>query len=183
MWLTQRRFYGFRFQRTRIESHRKILKAGKIPFIVGGTAFYVDALLKDLSLPEVPPNKKLRAELAKQSAEQLFSRLLTLDPRRARTIDPKNKRRLVRALEIIKATGKVPTLNTKYEKLDTKYDILWLGLKSKNLEKTIKARLDKRLRQGMVREVKKLLSQGVSKKRLGDLGLEYRWLSRYLNNG
>lgn len=160
----------------------KILKAGKIPFIVGGTAFYVDALLKDIPLPQVPPNKKMRAQFDKLTVELLFEKLKKLDPERARTIDPKNKRRLIRALEIIEATGKVPTLSTKYEKLDTQYDILWLGLKPKNLEKIIKERLDKRLRQGMIKEVKKLLSKGVSKKRLGDLGLEYRWLSRYLNN-
>ena len=157
-----------------------IASRNKVPFVVGGTGFYVDALIYDLVLPEVPPNKKLRAHLDRLGTELLFEKLKKLDPRRAKTIDPKNKRRLVRALEIIEAKGKVPTLNTKYEKLDTKYDILWLGLKPKKLEKRIKERLDKRLKQGMIKEVKRLLSRGVSKKRLNDFGLEYRQISEYL---
>ena len=93
-------------------------------------------------------------------------------------IDPKNKRRLIRALEIIKTTGKpVPSLQT-YEK----YDILYLGVSwpKKVLEKRIKLRLEKRLKQGMVKEVKNLLARGVSKKRLYDFGLEYRWLGEYI---
>ncbi|MDP3799937.1 MAG: hypothetical protein Q8Q90_00760, partial [bacterium] len=100
---------------------------------------------------------------------------------RAKTIDRYNKVRLIRALEIIDSIGKVPALNTKYETLNTKYDVLWLGLKPKNLEKRIKERLNKRLGQGMIKEVKKLLARGVSKKRLNDFGLEYRWVSKWLN--
>lgn len=160
---------------------KDILDKNKIPFIVGGTGFYIDALVRNIDVPKIPPNKKLRAELAKQSAEQLFSRLSVLDPRRTRIIDPKNKRRLIRALEIIEAMGKVPALNTKYETLGAKYNTLWLGLKPKNLERKIKSRLETRLKQGMVKEVKSLLARGVSKKRLYDFGLEYRWVSEYLS--
>ena len=158
-----------------------IVSHNKLPFIVGGTGFYIDALVRDVVLPEVPPNQKLRAELAKQSAEQLFSKLLALDSRRAKTVDAKNKVRLIRALEIILTTNEsVPALNTNYGIRDTKYDVLWLGLKPKNLEKIIESRLEKRLRQGMVSEVRNLLSSGVSKRRLHDLGLEYRWIEKYL---
>ena len=158
---------------------KEILSKEKVPFIVGGTGFYVDALIKDISLPEVLPNKKLRAELAKQTAERLFSSLLDLDPRRAKTIDPKNKVRLIRALEIIKTTGKSVPLVKEFPK----YDVLYLGINPpKNiLEKRIKLRLEKRLKQGMVKEVKNLLAQGVSKKRLHDFGLEYRWINEYLS--
>ena len=158
-----------------------ITSRNKVPFVVGGTGFYVDALTRDIPLPDIPPNKKLRAQFDKLTTKKLFEKLRRLDPRRAKTIDPKNKRRLIRALEIIEATGKVPKLNTKYETLDTEYDILWLGLKPKSLEKRIRSRLEKRLRQGMVKEVNNLLKKGVSKKRLHDFGLEYRWVSRYLN--
>ncbi len=159
---------------------KEILNKNKIPFIVGGTGFYIDALVKNLSLPEVPPDKKFRARFDKLTAEHLFKMLRKLDPQRAKTIDPKNKRRLIRALEIIASMGKVPTLNTKYEIHDTKYDILWVGLNPKNLDKIIKTRLEKRLKQGMIKEVKNLLRSGLSKKRLHDFGLEYRWLGEYL---
>lgn len=156
-----------------------IINRAKIPIIVGGTGFYIDILLGRMSVAEVPPNQKLRAKLEKHSAEQLFKRLKKLDPQRAKTIESKNKRRLIRALEIVITTGKpVPKSNTKQ---NTKYSILWLGLRPQNLETRIKKRLDARLKQGMVKEVKNLLKSGVGKKRLYDFGLEYRWLARYLN--
>ncbi|MEX2090842.1 MAG: tRNA (adenosine(37)-N6)-dimethylallyltransferase MiaA [Candidatus Paceibacterota bacterium] len=161
---------------------KEIFSKNKIPIIVGGTGFYIDVLLDRMPIAKVPPNKKLRAQFEKLTVELLFEKLKKLDPQRAKTIDPKNKRRLIRALEIIETTGKVPTLNTKYEKHDTKYNILWLGLKPKNLEKRIEERLGKRLKQRMVREVKKLQKEGVSWKRLDDFGLEYRWISRWLKN-
>ncbi len=155
---------------------KNILSKNKVPFVVGGTGFYVDALVKDLALPEVPPNKKLRLKLEKKSAEQLFKQLSTLDLQRVKTIDRHNKRRLIRALEILKATGKpIPKLVSSI-----KYQVLWLGLKPKNLEKRIKLRLEKRLKQGMIKEVINLNKQGVGLKRLDNLGLEYRWISRYL---
>ncbi len=157
----------------------EIFAKEKIPFIVGGTGFYIDALLKNLNLPEVPANKKLRERFDKLTAEHLFKMLRKLDPKRAKTIDPRNKRRLIRALEIIKMTGRpIPELVSS-----TKYQVLWLGINpSKKIpEKRIKSRLEKRLKQGMIKEVKNLLESGVSKKRLYDFGLEYRWLEEYLS--
>ena len=166
------------FKKLGEKSIKNILSKNRIPFIVGGTGFYIDALVKDFGLPEVPPDKKLRLKLEKITSENLYKKLKRLDPHRARTIDSKNKRRLIRALEIIKNTGKpVPKLVSSI-----KYQVLWLGLKPKNLEKMIKLRLDKRLKQGMVKEVKNLLRSGVSRKRLYDLGLEYRWISEYLSD-
>lgn len=175
-----------------------ILNRGKIPIIVGGAGFYIDVLLGRVPIAEVPPNPKLRAKLEKQTTEQLYSRLLTLDPQRAKTIDPKNKRRLIRALEISTKKNNLTRLkqkrvlhpmhdrdiNTdlqKYQTRDMEYKILWLGLKPENLKRKIKKRLEERLKRGMVKEVKNLLKSGVDKKRLYDLGLEYRWVSRYLN--
>lgn len=149
----------------------------KVPFIIGGTGFYIDVLVKDMNLPEVPPDKKLRAQLDKLTIESLFRELKKLDPERAETIDKHNKRRLIRALEIIKTTSKpVPKLVSSI-----KYQVLWIGLKPKSIEKRIKSRLEKRLKQGMIKEVKGLLLSGVSKKRLHDFGLEYRWVSKYLS--
>ncbi len=155
---------------------KKILNKNKIPFIIGGTGFYIDALVKDFTLPEVPANKKLRSKLDKMTVKNLYKELKNLDQNRARTIDPKNKRRLIRALEILKATRKpIPKLVS-----NVKYKVLWVGLRSKNLEKRIKLRLEKRLKQGIVKEVKNLLARGISKKRLYDFGLEYRWISEFL---
>jgi len=159
---------------------KEILGKNKIPIIVGGTGLYIDTLVYNLNFPQVPPNQLLRLSLNRLTAEQLFYKLKNLDLQRAKTIDHHNKRRLIRALEIIDSIGKVPTLNTKYYIENTKYDVLWLGLKPKNLENKIKLRLNKRLKKGMIKEIKDLLESGVSKKRLHDLGLEYRQISEYL---
>ncbi|MBI4158018.1 MAG: tRNA (adenosine(37)-N6)-dimethylallyltransferase MiaA [Candidatus Yanofskybacteria bacterium] len=168
------------FKKLGKEAVKEILVKNKIPIIVGGTGFYIDVLLGRMSIAEVPPNKKLRVKLGKLSAEQLFKRLQKLDPERAKTIDPKNKRRLIRALEIVITTGK-PIPKT-YNLKPITYNILWLGINpgKEKLTIKIKKRLDERLKQGMAKEVKNLRKQGVSWKRLDDFGLEYRWISRYL---
>ena len=80
-----------------------ISSKGKLPIIVGGTGFYIDALVGRIALPNVPMNPKLRKRLEKMTAEQLFVLLKKRDSRRAKTIDRHNKRRLVRALEIASA--------------------------------------------------------------------------------
>lgn len=155
----------------------EIVSHNKLPIIVGGTGFYIDALVRDMALPEVPPNKKLRAQFDKLTAKKLYKKLKKLDPRRAKTIDAKNKRRLIRALEIIITTSKpVP----RYTFHAPSFKILWLGIRPKDLNIKIKKRLDARLKQGMVSEVKNLIKKGVSKKRLYDFGLEYRWVAKYL---
>lgn len=168
------------FKKLGEKSVKNILNKHKTPFIVGGTGFYIDALVKDSSIPEVPPNKKLRIKLEKISAENLYEELKKLDPKRADTIDRHNKRRLIRALEIIKATGK-PVPVTKES---PKYEVLYIGINPPKeiLNKKITLRLKSRLKQGMVREVKNLLNSGVSKKRLHDFGLEYRWVGDFLDN-
>ena len=180
----KRTFTVAQFQKLGEKALRDILRRGKVPIICGGTGFYIDALLTGALLPEVKPNPKLRIKLYKLSTLQLFTQLKTLDPARATSIDPHNKRRLVRALEIILATGKpVPKPSVQ----DSKYDVLKIGIRTEKeaLNKKIAKRLRARLRQGLVSEVKKLHSPpitaaGVSWKRLDELGLEYRYVSRYI---
>ncbi|MEK7125179.1 MAG: tRNA (adenosine(37)-N6)-dimethylallyltransferase MiaA [Patescibacteria group bacterium] len=156
-----------------------IQKRSKLPIIVGGTGLYIDALLNRVSWPEVPPNKKLRAKLAKQSTEQLFKQLQKLDPRRAKSIDPHNKHRLIRALEIVVGTGKPVPVPLKGASAS---NVTWIGINpgKEELARNIEKRLTARLGQGMLNEVRKLHRSGVSWKRLGGFGLEYRWIARYL---
>lgn len=153
---------------------------GRVPIIVGGTGFWIDALLSGTSIPTVPPNPLLRKKLEKQKTAALFARLQRLDPRRAKVIDRHNPVRLIRALEIVLTTRQpVPTLTTTQ-----RYDVLWLGLRQPNvqLRRAIHARLERRLRAGMVAEVRRLLQHGVPARRLLDLGLEYRFVTRYLRH-
>jgi len=158
---------------------KNILDRNKVPFLVGGTPFYIYSVADDLSFPEVAPNPKLRAQLEKKTTAQLLSMLKKLDPRRAETIEQQNPHRLIRAIEIVKATGQPVPLITKKK---SPYSLLILGLNPGNekLFKLIDNRIEKRLKAGMVKEVKKLLKSGVTYKRLFEMGLEYRFVSEHL---
>lgn len=165
------------FQKLGKRAISDILKREKTPIICGGTGFYIDALVYESTFPSVPPNKKLRAQLEKESTEVLFALLQEKDPERAESIDSKNKVRLIRALEIVEAIGKVPTT-----KKESPYDIKWIGLDfpDDTLKERIHIRLLKRLKGGMIKEVENLHTQGLSWKRMRELGLEYRYLADYL---
>ena len=81
----------------------EIWQRGKVPFIVGGTGFYIDVLLGNRQTAGIAPNYALRAKLEEMSCDKLFEKLKKLDPERAEVVDKHNKRRLVRAIEIAKA--------------------------------------------------------------------------------
>ena len=166
------------FQRDARKAIRTIQQRGKLPILCGGTGFWIEAVLSDMALPQVKPDARLRVKLARLTAAQLYMRLKKLDSVRARSIDRHNSVRLIRALEIVMTTRKPvpPLIGTSH------YNALIIGIRvpKKTLQKRIDTRLTKRLKQGMVAEVKRLLTQGVPAKRLIDLGLEYRYVTRCL---
>jgi len=155
----------------------RLVRHHKLPILCGGTGFYVETITKGIVLPNVTPDPALRTTLGKKSPATLHALLSKLDPARARTIDRHNPRRLIRAIEIAKALGKVPKAKSV-----SRYDVLQIGLmpEPRKLRKKIRARLLARLRQGMVAEVRRLRSQGLSWKRMEELGLEYRYIARFL---
>ena len=150
------------------EALTMIYHSNHLPIVVGGTGFYIDALAGKISLPNVPPNKLLRKKLNKFSKEKLFKMLKKKDPRRARSIDRNNKVRLVRALEIVDALGKVPKITNNRQ--PTTYSFIYIGLKPKDLNKRIEKRVKKMFKDGLSKEIKKLK---LSDKRLKELGFEY----------
>ena len=156
-----------------------ISSRGKLPIICGGTGFYIDILTSGSVLPDVPPNKKLRENIGKKSAGEIFEILKKLDPKRAENIDKNNIVRLIRAIEIAKALGAVPPLVTNTE---NKYQTLFIGIKidKEKLKVKILKRLNSRLEQGMIDEAKKLHIAGLSWRRMHELGLEYRYLAQLL---
>lgn len=157
----------------------EIIARGHIPILCGGTGFYIDSVTKNIILPDVKPNIKLRKRLETYSLERLQKTLLKLDQKRFVTIDLMNRVRLIRAIEIAKELGKVPKIKSKHL-----YDVLTLGILSQPeiLKQRINLRLAKRIKAGMINEVKKLHAQGLSWKRLESLGLEYRFVSLFLQN-
>jgi tRNA dimethylallyltransferase len=171
-----------RFQREALAVIADIQSRGKLPIICGGTGQYIDAILDDVSLPDVDPNPELRASLSKLSNEELFAKLTELDPRRAATIEPENPHRLIRAIEIATALGAVP------ERSDAapRFNALVIGCRfadTENYRARIRARIIERIDAGMFEEAERLQSKGVSLDRMRALGLEYRYLADWLAAG
>ncbi len=165
------------FQEKAREKMRSIFSRGNLPILCGGTGLYIDAIMFDTDFPTVPPNPTLRAALEQKSTIELFEELQQSDPKRAHTIDPHNKMRLVRALEIIHSLGTVPSLDTR-----TPYNqTLWIGLTlpKEVLQKNIRERMEKRI-PALFDEIKKLHTNGISWERLDSFGLEYRYGAQYV---
>lgn len=155
-----------------------IIAGGKRPFLVGGTGLYISAVVEGYELVDVPPNESLRAELEPLPLGELVERLERADPEAARRVDRGNRRRLIRALEIAGA-GRG---HAAARKSLPRYECLQLGLtwpREAQVER-IEKRLQARLAQGMIEEVAQLRAEGVSDVRLEKLGLEYRYISRFL---
>lgn len=173
------------FQKQARHAISAVLRRHHLPIIAGGAGFYIDALLNANPLPKVKPNLRLRASLSKKSAAALFRLLKKLDPARAQTIDAKNKHRLIRALEIIKSTGRpVPPL-TPPTGGQTAYPALKIGLRPSppQLKKLIIARTRSMLRRGLIKEVSDLrLKQKLSWIKIAGFGLIYRETALFLQN-
>lgn len=150
---------------------------GKLPIICGGTAFYIDTLLGDMRPAPVPPNLELRKNLKNETTGALFKKLQVSDPARAEKIDAKNRHRLIRAIEIAAALGKTP----QQQKI-VLYDALKIGIRlpPEQLRGQIKTRLAVRMKKGMAAEARRLHENGLSWARMDALGLEYRFLARFL---
>lgn len=152
----------------------------KLPFLVGGTALYLYAIIDNWLIPEVPPNKKLRARLEKQSAEKLYRQLLKKDPATQEFVDPQNKRRIIRALEVIAATGR--PFSQQRKRGEPLFNILLMAVKRSDTEikKTIFQRTKQMLKVGLINEVKKLLRQGYSSRSPALSGIHYKEIISYL---
>jgi len=159
------------------ESLNDILTRKKVPVVVGGTGFYIDALLGNISLPNVPADPSLRFQLSGFSLEELNAELQNLDPERTKTIDTKNPVRLIRAIEIARALGATPQSAP-----EAPYNVLYIGLTLPltQLQEKIRTRLLARLELGMLDEAIRLHAHGLSWERMENLGLEYRYMARHL---
>jgi tRNA dimethylallyltransferase len=166
------------YQRAAYTTIDSILGAGKRPLLVGGTGLYLSAIVEGYELVDVPPNDALRSELEGLPLPQLAERLEKSDPDAASRVDKSNRRRLIRAIEIA-AAGRA---HAAAHKRSPRYRCLQLGLTwpREILEQRIEKRLQERLANGMIDEVTGLRSRGVSDLRLDKLGLEYRYITRYL---
>lgn len=176
----KRTFTVVQYKKLAEKAIKKIKKRNKIPILCGGTGFYIQTIVDGITIPEVKPDWKLRKNLEKKSNKELFEMLKKLDATRAKNIDAKNPRRLVRAIEVFLKTKK-PIRKIKKSQ---DYDVLMIGIKKEKdeLKKLTDIRLKKWLKQGLITEIKKLKKSGLSWKKIENFGLEYFWIAKYLQN-
>lgn len=167
-----------RFVEDADESIAHIMSNGKLPIVAGGTFFYIDMLLRKITAPEVTPDIALRKELEGKDIETLYAELEQKDPERASAVDSKNKRRIMRALEILHVLPSVPKLPPQ----ENPYETLIIGIEidKKVLRTRLRTRAENALKKGLIEETQKLLHEGVSEKRLSEIGLEYRLVLEFL---
>lgn len=188
----KRTFTVSQYQKLAKKTLADIIKRDKLPIICGGTGLYIDALIYDYQLPKVPPNQKLRKQLERKTTEELFERLKKLDSRRTENIDKNNRRRLIRALEIVLTTKKpIPIFNIFHDTtscgsaiIKTPYDTLKIGinLPKEKLQKKITKRIKQMLKNGLLNEIKKLRREKISWNKIYSFGFEYKYPALFLQN-
>ncbi len=157
-----------------------IFARGKLPLLVGGTGLYIRAVVEGYKIPRVPPNPARRAELEQMPAPELYARLQELDPEIAQTILPNNTRRIIRALEVIAATGaKMSAQQTRHP---PPFPVAQIGLSLPRplLYARVDARINKMIEQGLVDEVRGLVARGYAFTLPSMTGLGYREIGAYL---
>lgn len=168
------------FQRDAIAAVTAILARERQPFLVGGSAHYIQTVVDHFDMPHIPPQPELRAELQARPLGELLAQLETLDPQCAASIDKNNPRRVIRALEVCLVSGR--PFSAQRRVAAPLFDCLLLGIcwERELLYRRIDRRIDERVQQGLIQEAQGLLASGVSHERLDALGLEYRFVSRLL---
>ncbi|MFA6522626.1 MAG: tRNA (adenosine(37)-N6)-dimethylallyltransferase MiaA [Patescibacteria group bacterium] len=150
------------FKKYAEEKIEEIVARGHVPFLVGGIGLFIQAVIEDLSLTNVPPNPELRATLEALSIEELSSRINAFDKNACAQLDLKNRRRLIRALEILEGSKGQKFLSRTLKSVQTKgegkYDVLQIGVQVDRaiLNERINLRVDAMIAHGLVGEVRAL---------------------------
>ena len=152
-----------------------------VPFVVGGTGLYISSLVDNLSIPRIAPNNTLRKSLEEKTHEQLLQLLENLDVAAVKTIDKKNKRRIIRALEVCILTGE--PFSAQKKKGKPVFDFLQIGISvpRETLYHRINTRIDGMVEQGLVDEIKDLLRQKYSWQLPSMSGIGYRQFADYFS--
>ena len=172
------------YQASAYEKINDIHSRGKLPMLVGGTGQYARSVLEGWGVPEVPPDPVIRSELEafadEHGPELLHTRLASVDPVAATAIDYRNIRRVVRALEVHAVTGK--PISTLQKLSPPPYRILWIGLTLPRplLYDRVDRRIDAMLEEGLVDEVKRLITDGYAWNLPSMTSLGYGQISSYL---
>ena len=162
------------FQRMAYDAIDGIVARGRLPFLVGGTGLYVASVTEGYVMSDSPPDLEYRAYLETFETPRLYGMLVAAVP--DTDVEPKNRNRVMRLLEKLHAgDDHVPHSAPRYDCL--KLGVSW---DRETLRRRIDERLERRLDQGMIEEVRGLIDRGVSLEFLMKLGLEYRYIAQYL---
>ncbi len=167
-----------------IEALKAIQQKGKLPLLVGGSGLYVWSLVEGWKIPQVPPDQKLRRRLEaraeQEGSQSLYQELQDIDPMTAAKINPRNTRRIIRALEIYHTTGQPPS--QLQHKEAPGFPILLIGLTRERSElyRRIDWRVDKMIQMGLVEEVEQLLKKGYSPSLPSMSGIGYKQIGQFL---
>ncbi len=167
----------YEYQQDFSKAYKEIKERGNIPILCGGSGLYIDAVTKGYSLPSVPQDIQLREELEKETTEELIKRLASLKPLHNST-DYDTRKRLIRALEIAIYESEHPVDHSMTMPKRTYFIGTLVSRDERNAR--IDRRLDARLEEGMVEEVKNLLDSGIQAEDLIYYGLEYKFVTLYL---
>lgn len=175
------------FQKLAKEALGGIYERGHIPVIVGGTGFYIQALLYDIDFAEHDGENEIRAELEElaraKGAEYLHHRLREIDPESAEAIHQNNVKRVIRAIEFYRQTGtKISVHNEQEREKQSPYHFLYYVLNTdrKVLYERIDQRVDQMIERGLVDEVKRLKAEGCTREMVSMQGLGYKEILDYL---
>jgi tRNA dimethylallyltransferase len=168
------------YQRRAYAAIDAIQQRGRLPLLVGGTGQYVKAVVEGWGIPKVPPQPALRRRLESLGGAELARWLQQLDPEAAARIDPRNVRRVVRALEVTLVSGRA--ISELQRKKPPPYDIVTIGLtcEREQLYRRIDERVDQMMAAGLLQEVRALWAAGYSRRLPALSGLGYRQLWAYL---
>ena len=181
-------FNVVRFQQMAKEAAERIWEKGKIPLVVGGTGFYIQALLYDIDFTENDGDESYRRQLERKAsdeegASELYEILKTVDPKAAQEIHPRNIKRIIRALEFYHQTGKkISEHNETQRQKESPYNYAYFVLTDERsrLYERIDRRVDLMMEQGLLDEVRYLKERGVRKDSTAMQGLGYKELYAYL---
>jgi tRNA dimethylallyltransferase len=173
-------FNLFEFQKRFYKIFSEIRNKGNLPILVGGTGLYLQAVLSGYKMPQAPPEPELRKDLDQKSTEELKEIFFAFKPQLHNKTDLEDKQRLIRAIEIERARNLITSKQDENPKIDAA--IFGISWERSVLRKRITSRLEERLKHGMIEEVQRLHASGLSWRRLDSFGLEYRYISLYLQN-
>ncbi len=182
-------FHVVLFQQMAKQAIQKIYEKGKIPILVGGTGFYIQAVLYDIDFSENEKDTSYREELEKlaqtKGAEYLHDRLREVDEKSAQDIHANNVKRVIRALEYFHQTGeKISEHNEEQRKKVSPYNFSYFVLNDEraHLYEKINLRVDQMINEGLVREVRSLKEKGYTRDMVSMQGLGYKEMLDYLDN-